>query len=66
MDKILKCLIVEDNPTSIELLQNYLNKLNLFATTTVCSTYSQAIQALSFHKFDLLSKNTKNQHSNPR
>lgn len=51
---MIHCLIIEDNPDSIKIIESYLKKIKLFATPMVCTTFHDAIQALSKTKFDLI------------
>ena len=50
----IKCLIVDDEPLAIEIIENYLQRLDEFEIVAKCSNALQAFTALETEDIDLL------------
>jgi len=50
----VKCLIVDDEPLAIEIIENYLGRLNDFEVTATCKNAVEAFSILENQSIDLL------------
>ena len=54
MNPTIKCLIVDDEPLAINVLEGYLQQVPQLELVTTCSDAIQAFQQLNQHKIDLI------------
>jgi two-component system, LytTR family, response regulator len=54
MSKIIKCLIVDDEPIAREILENYLKKINSFTIIDSCKNALEAFQIINTEEIDLI------------
>jgi len=50
----VKCLILDDEPIAARVIQNYLDKLDKFKVSRICTNAIQAFEYLQSHKIDLV------------
>ena len=50
----VKCLLVDDEPLAIKLLENHISKISSFEVVATCNNAMKALEILNTHEIDLL------------
>ena len=50
----VKCLLVDDEPLAIKLLENHISKITSFEVVATCNNAMKALEILNTHEIDLL------------
>ncbi len=54
MNKIIQCIIVDDEPVAREILENHLSRLNAVKLVASCKNAMEAFNTINSHKIDLI------------
>ena len=54
MSKIIKCLIVDDEPVARQILESHLNKIDSFSIVSACKNALEAFRIINSQQIDLI------------